>query len=101
MLAGVFLLGCHIYVTSEVVSDIATTNCLIIKNWGAYFYNINISYIKWLEFISVGTQYKSLVLADIYSILREEEICFLCKHDDFPQIRTLPLLLNIAGAFHN
>lgn len=42
MLAGKFLLGCHIYIGSEVVSDIATTNSLVIKNRGAYFYNINI-----------------------------------------------------------
>lgn len=42
MLAGKFLLGCHIYVSSEVVSDIATTNSLVTKNRGAYFYNINI-----------------------------------------------------------
>lgn len=41
-LAGMFLLGCHFYVSSEVVSDIAITNSLVIRNRGAYFCNINI-----------------------------------------------------------
>lgn len=41
-LAGMVLFGCQVCISSEVVSDIATTNSLIIKNWGVHIYNINI-----------------------------------------------------------
>lgn len=41
-LAGIVLFGCQVCVSSEVVSDIATTNPLVIKNQGVHIYNINI-----------------------------------------------------------
>lgn len=90
MLAGMFLLGCHIYVSSEAVSDTVTTSPLGNKKWGAYFCNINIQYMKWLEFIAVGTQYESLILADIYSILERRKFAFFANMMTFHKSEFFP-----------